>query len=107
MKYEGKALLILHSAVNGRLEIPIRWFQVGEIRPYAQHEVSVSVLFMKPRKRTAASVTMVPENIQYLTVEADGQVFYDSRQDVPCDMTKWEETWARFKDNPPISTRRE
>jgi len=33
---------------------------------------------------------------RYLTIEEAGAVVYDSRQDVPVDMTAWEETRRRF-----------
>jgi hypothetical protein len=102
--HDGPATLVQHCAVYGRLETPVRWFEVGEVRPYAQHPVSVDVTFIKPRKRTRAYYTIKPENYRYLTAEVGGRVVYDSRADVPCDMAKWEETRALLKSRSLITT---
>jgi hypothetical protein len=31
----------------------------------------------------------MPDNVRYLTIRENCVVVYDSRQDVPCDMTAW------------------
>jgi hypothetical protein len=95
-EHTGPALIVQHCAVMHRLETPVRWFRVGQPRPYAQHPASVCVGFKKPRKRVPHYYTITPDNIRYLTIEVGGRVVYDSRQEVPCDMAKWEETRSRF-----------
>jgi hypothetical protein len=42
------------------------------------------------------SYTITP-NGRYLTIERDGEVLYDSRADVPCDMTKWTEEYRESR----------
>ena len=91
-----RAVIVQHCAVFGRLETEVRKFIVGDVRPWAQYDCAVSVSFVKPRKRRWYSYTMYPENIRYLTIEVDGKTIYDSRDDVPCDMSAWVETDTRF-----------
>jgi hypothetical protein len=98
------ATIIQHCSVFGRLETPVRAYAIETPRPYAQYATSVSVAFMEPRKRRMAFYTMVPDNLRYLLIEVQGQVVYDSRTDVPCDMATWDANWARFKGNPPLRT---
>jgi hypothetical protein len=88
----GHALIVQHRAIDGRLETLVRWFKVDAVQPHAQHPVSVTVWFKEPRKRTPGAFTMVPENRRYLTIEVGRETVYDSREDVPCDMDKWEQT---------------
>jgi hypothetical protein len=93
----GPAVIVQHCAVFGQLETPVRWFKVGKVGPYAQYKQTVTVCFRSVRERNSASYTMKPDNLRYLTVEADGRVLYDSRADVPCDMAHWEKTRAEFE----------
>ena len=54
---------------------------------WAQHVAVVDVAYTRPGKRKPNFVTLVPNNIEYCTIEtADGSVLYDSRTEVPCDM---------------------
>jgi hypothetical protein len=46
----------------------------------------------------------VSDHRRYLTIEVDGQVLYDSQTDVPCDMARWAETNARFRNNRTFQT---
>jgi len=98
-----QAVIVQHCAVFGRLETRVRGYEVSAPRPYAQFPVSVSVVFLEPRQRRSSLVVIKPENIRYLTIEADGQTVYDSRTDVPCDMAQWAETDRRFKKDPAIT----
>jgi hypothetical protein len=88
----------------GRLETPVRAYLVEPPRPYAQHRASVSVAFIEPRQSRAAFYRILGDNLRYLTIEVDGQVIYDSRSDVPCDMDHWAATNARFQGNRPMQT---
>jgi hypothetical protein len=40
---------------------------------------------------------VIPDNLRYLTIERNGMMLYDSREDVPCDMVKWEPTYQKNK----------
>lgn len=76
---------------------PVRRLSIGQPRPYAQHPVAVQISFTEPGRRTSSGCTVVPDSLGYYTIEDDnGRVFYDSRQDVPCDMEKFEATRQRF-----------
>jgi hypothetical protein len=98
MTREGEnATIIQHCAVFGTLKTAVRKFKVREPRPYAQHPISVDVDFVEPRKRRWAAYRMMPVNYRYLTIERDGVVLYDSRQDVPCDMEEWRKLYDKNK----------
>jgi hypothetical protein len=99
-------VLIIHSAVFGDLKTVVREFKVSEVRPYAQHEVSVNISFVEPRQRNWKYVTVTPGSERYHTIELNGLVLYDSRKDVPCDMAKWEKSREEFKDRPAITVSR-
>jgi hypothetical protein len=92
-----KATIIQHSSAFGILRTEVRKFEVYEPRPYAQHPVSVSVSFAKPRERKIYGYRMVEDGERYLTIERDGQVLYDSRTDVPIDMAKWTAVYEENK----------
>jgi hypothetical protein len=99
MKCQGEnATIIQHCAAFGNLKTRVRKFTVHDPKPHAQHATSVTVSFVKPRERRSYFFTMVPENYRYLTIERDGgEVLYDSRDDVPCDMAKWEPIYQKNK----------
>ena len=100
------ATIVQHCAVFGRIETAVRTFQVSDVKPYAQYDLSVTVTFQEPRKRRRASYTMHSEDTRYLTIEVRGAVVYDSRQHVPCDMDWWAETRKRFETLPAITVTR-
>jgi hypothetical protein len=85
------ATIIRHDAVFGRREKIVRKFKVGEVVSYAQYKQAVSVQWVEPRKRNCWRFVVVPDNLVFCTIEHDGRVLYDSRNDVPCDMAKWSE----------------
>jgi hypothetical protein len=96
-EYSGQATIVFHSAVFGRSTQQVRWFQVSEVEPRAQDERSVTVRFLEPRKRRRCYTTLQASDYsRYLTIEVNGATVYDSRQDVPIDMGKWNEAAARF-----------
>lgn len=100
MKREGdKATIIQHCAMFGNLKTEVRKFDVGEVKPHAQHKKSVYVSFIKPRERRSYYYLMVPDNVRYITIERDGKVLYDSRTDVPCDMAAWQKSYDEHKGN--------
>ena len=89
--------IVTHCAVFGRKVTPVRKFCVDEVRARPQYPCSVYVFFTAPRRRVQQAFLIVPDNLTYLTVEVDGREVYDSRIDVPCDMTKWKEVYDRFE----------
>lgn len=97
------ALIIQHCALFGRLETPARAYGISPVRTGAKGP-EVSVRFIPPGKRTAAYYTMRADNLRYLTIEVQGAERYDSRTQVPCDMDSWTQTYAQWKDNPPMRT---
>src|SRR5262245_32836749 len=100
----SNAVIIQHCAVMGRLETRVRTYAISDPRPMTRTQTGVNVSFMKPRHRRAAYYRILSDNLRYLTIEVAGQVVYDSRQDIPCDMGEWEATNARFDVARPLRT---
>ena len=98
MMREGKtATIVIHSAIYGERKREVRRFEVSEVKPYAQHEKTVVISFVEPRKRQWMSARVVPNDPRYITIEdCKGHEVYDSRADVPCNMTKWHEVRERW-----------
>ena len=84
--------IVQHCAVFGELRTCVREFEISEVKPYAQYPVSVNISFVEPRKRQWAYITITPDNLRYATIERGGDVLYDSREDVFCDMAQWTES---------------
>jgi hypothetical protein len=97
---ERAVTIVQHSCVFGQMELPVVRFKVGDVRPWSQYDRSVTVTFEEPqkprqRKRIINSMTMASDE-RYLTIEAAGEVLYDSRAEVPLDSVKWEANAARL-----------
>jgi hypothetical protein len=75
---------------------PIRAFSVSSVKPEAQYDQSVTITWTAPRKRKSLAMGFYPTNGQYATVEVGGNVVYDSRADIPCDMNLFNSSRARF-----------
>jgi hypothetical protein len=90
----GKAIIVSHSAVVGIRAWPVRKWSVSTLRPYSEYP-GVLMHYILPRKKVLGDyIEICPDNIQYVTVELpDGTVLYDSRADVPCNMTEWNKTY--------------
>src|SRR5215471_3135383 len=97
MEHTGKALVIRECAVFGRREKLVRHVKTDPPAPEAQFSVTVRVTYQEPRKRTPWSFVISPDNNEYVLIEVDGKIVYDSRTEVPCDMDKWRETRKRFE----------
>jgi hypothetical protein len=97
MTHKGPATIIQHCAVFGRLTTEVRWLGVGEVKPYAQYSHAVAILYKRPRKKLKYYVQAFNDDLRYITIEAGGNVLYDSRKGVPCDMDKWNEARAEIK----------
>jgi hypothetical protein len=97
MECSGKATIVKHNAVMGRLERPVRWFRTSPPQRFAQYEAAVYVAFKEPRQRVMKFYDVVPDDCCYVEIlDASGAVLWDSRQEVPCDMGKWEATRAEM-----------
>jgi hypothetical protein len=64
--------------------------------------LTMIVSFISRGKRTGAYLTIRKDDLRYLLIEADGEVLYDSRNEVPCNMAKWDATPARFCNDRPL-----
>ena len=97
MILEGKkANIVAHSAQYGDSRTGVRMFKIYDPQPYKQYESSVSILFTEAKNRRQATITMVPDNDVYYTIEVDGKgVVFDSRDHVPCNMAEWHATSLR------------
>jgi hypothetical protein len=83
--------------VLGRGRTPVRKFSVSEVSPYAQYDKSVLILFTEPRRRNSAYFKIVPDNLRFYTIEQNGQIVYDSRDDIPVDAAAFTESYERSK----------
>jgi hypothetical protein len=107
MEYSGKATIVKHSAVMGRLEKPVRWFRTSPPRRHAQYDAAVYVAFKEPRQRVMKFYDVVPDNCCYVEIlDATGAVLWDSRQEVPCDIGQWEAARAEMGGRPAFTTTR-
>lgn len=102
----GKATIAHHSAVFGRQVTEVRTWTVSEPEPYAQYSLAVVVSYREPRQRRSWVCRVFPDNLKYLTIEEAGEVVYDSRADVPCDMDKHAASWAKHQHIHGFSVRR-
>jgi putative DNA primase/helicase len=93
---ERPAAIVHHSAVFGTWETPVRSFQLGEVGSYAQYDRAVHIRFIEPRKRQRSGIWVYNDDADYVTIEDEGEVLYDSRADVPCDQAKWDEKAERM-----------
>jgi hypothetical protein len=90
--------IVDHSAVFGESQTAVRSWEVSEVKPYAQYEKSLTIFFVKPGKRKSDGYRCTPENLRYYTIkDRSGETVYDSRDDVPCDMGKWQEAADEMK----------
>ena len=90
--------IVQHCAVFGTLRTIVREFKVTNLASYAQYPIAVRLAFVEPRKRQWASYTITPDNLRFATVERDGQVLYDLRKTVPCDMAEWTKTYRKQRE---------
>jgi hypothetical protein len=88
---------------------PIRAFSVSSVKPEAQYDQSVTITWTAPRKRKSLAMGFYPTNGQYATVEVGGNVVYDTRADIPCNMELFNSSRARFDStfNEPITNQTE
>jgi hypothetical protein len=95
MQYHGNAVLVHHSAIYGRSEQEITWFQTGDPRPQAQFDRVVDLRFIQKGERRRAVTTMQPTHYRYIEILVGGRVVWDSRTEVRCDMNRFEEIRTR------------
>jgi hypothetical protein len=53
---------------------------------------AIAVNIAKPANLSAPMIHTFLDNIRYITIELNGLVLYDTRDEVPCDMEMWRET---------------
>jgi hypothetical protein len=82
----GEARILVQDALDGggAWERVAQSFRVGPVVPHAQHPQSVTVSYVDPkrprqRKPRGASFVVTPDNIRFVTIEAEGREVYDSR----------------------------
>jgi hypothetical protein len=98
MRKGEHATIVGHSAVFGTKETAVRSWEISAVKPYAQYDKSVVVFFVRPGKRKKEGWYCTPENLSYYTIkDRSGETVYDSRDDVPCDMGKWQEAADEMK----------
>jgi hypothetical protein len=95
------AKIIQRHAIVGRITTHVREFLVSDPYPDARHATNVCVAFMPNLDRYNIAdredfgcgqryIQVSPSDNYYLTIENyDGEVLYDSRVDVPCDLTRF------------------
>ena len=112
MRYQAEgehATIVLHSAVVammmgwatletaefGTHKTTARRYQVTE----RDDKMTVRIGWVEPKKRNWEFVTVQPReaDMRYYTIERDGQVVYDSRDDVPLDMDKFDAERERWR----------
>jgi hypothetical protein len=91
------AVLIMNCAVLGRSRKPVRKFSVSEVTPYAQYDKSVIILFTEPKMRKSKYFKVVPDNLRFYAIEQNGQIIYDSRDDIPVDAAEFTRVYEREK----------
>jgi hypothetical protein len=87
--------VILHCAGSGQKRTIVKKYIVYEPRPSLLDAVVVDIEYIEPRKRKWEYRTIMPDNFRFVTIEADSQIVYDSRLDVPCDMELWLEAFGK------------
>ena len=90
------ATLILHHSVDeicvaGELPkydfaTPILSWEVSPPKPYDEYLITVTIQIVELHNRHKSSYLVGQDNLTYATIERGGQVLYDSRTEVPCDM---------------------
>jgi hypothetical protein len=96
------ALIVQHCAVFGPLEQHVRAYAIDTPTPYAQYAVSIRLRFIEPRKRRVLAYILTPNNLRYATIAVQGQIIYDTRRDVPCDMAVWTAAQQEWQDRRPF-----
>jgi hypothetical protein len=84
------------DAVLGDWTRDVRKWWVAEMAPTTQSPVAVLLSWIEPRKGLSRSTVIHPETRYFLVTTADGDVIYDSRDDVPIDMDGYHATRQRF-----------
>jgi hypothetical protein len=90
------AILILHHAVDELCVAgeppkydfaqPILSWEVSPPKPYDEYPIIVTIGIVELHNSRKSSYLVAQDNLTYATIERDGQVLYDSRTEVPCDM---------------------
>jgi hypothetical protein len=77
------AVVTQHSIAFGPLQIPVVAYWVGEVRFPSRDEPFVDVRYRERGDRTPSGFTLFRYAESYVTIQIDGELVYDSTQDVP------------------------
>jgi hypothetical protein len=92
------AVIIAHNAIFGDHRRPVGEFHVSDVKPFAQYDRSVYICWRSPTARTRwTAIAVVPNDMLFYTIERYGDVLYDSRSDIPCDMDVFAEKKAEWE----------
>src|SRR4051812_26436609 len=96
----GKATLIHHSVYNdnGRFKIEASNFSVWKLCRRSRHWVTVQIDYIRHETgKKGYPIRIYSGNNEFWTIEIEGKAVYDSRLEIPCDTTKWQEEYKRIR----------
>jgi hypothetical protein len=96
---DGGVLNVYTCVMSPHNAYPISGFSVSTVKPSAEYDCSVRIAFIELHTSDTKSLRVYPTNGQYATVEVAGKVVYDSRADIPCNMTLFNSSRTRFDDH--------
>jgi hypothetical protein len=94
MEYQGRCVITLHCAVLGRRATEAGWVKTEK------NGSGVTIYFKRAGEKESAYYIISPDNLRFAQIASEGQVIWDSREEVPCDMTDWEATNAKHQRRP-------
>ena len=106
MRTHRDTVLISHDAVFGDHTHAVSRFKISEVKPFAHYAQSVSIFWMTPKARKRwRTITVVPNNTLFYTIQREEDVLYDSRSDISCDMDEFakKKSEHQTKLKPPMS----
>lgn len=84
------ATLVPHSVKGDTRSWAMRRYEVLGPVEVPEFSVALIVRFKEPRGRIWRKYYAIPCGYHYITIERNGDVVIDSRDDVPCDMAQFE-----------------
>ena len=91
LKLKGEnATYVWHNAHFGLMKAEAYKLEVSNVAPFDGYDKTVWISTQRKKGRKWGPNIVRPINIHFATIERDGQIIYDSRWDVPCDMNVWE-----------------
>jgi hypothetical protein len=93
MEYKGECVIIQHCAVLGRRETQARWVKTDKTT-----NSTVTIFFKQAGEAQSVYYIVRSDNIRFAQISVEGQIVWDSRREVPCNMAFWEALHARNQD---------